>query len=537
MTKSRLARRRAWLALGLAVLAAGASVIVGYLRYHAQTVPPLGPSPVTLVPGVHLLGGLEPSAAYVVETSAGLVAIDAGLKGDARPLKDQMARLGLDWRRLRSVLLTHVHGDHSGGAEYLRAQTGAKVYAGQGDAPVLRAGGPREAFFSVFYMPNDTPHPTTVDVELKGDEVLDFGDVRFRALATPGHTPGSICYLMERGPLRVFFAGDIISEMRGNEESHATGRNPLGTYSTYLAPRYRGDAKDYLASLRKLRVLPVPDLVLPGHPASDPTPQSPCLTQERWEEMLEAGMREMETLLARYQADGANFLDGNPKRILPDLFYLGDYQGGAVYGLFAKSRFFVVNAPGGRGLSEFLKSRLELLGVKSAAPDGLLLTSCDGGETSGLRELVETYHARVVTPAEGLQAIKDSCPPGTALLTAEDLPREDWFAVTPLPLRGRGVAVAAYLLPWAGKTVLFSGKVPLTLDHAATQELFSDLSRSRTTTMDYLLSINRLADLNPAVWLPAVPTDGQNANLYAREWKDMIARNYRTASLILDGFP
>jgi len=518
-------------------LAAGASVIVGYLGYHAQTLPPLGPSPVTLVAGVHLLGGLVPSAAYVVETSSGLVAIDSGLEGDASRFREQMARLRLDWRRVRAVLLTHVHGDHTGGAEYLRANTGAKVYAGQGDAAVLRAGGPREAYFSVFSMPNDSPHPTTVDVELKGDEVLDFGNVRFRALAMPGHTPGSICYLMERGTLRALFAGDVISELLGHEEPHAAGRNPLGTYSAYLAPRYRGDARDYLASLRKLRDLPVPDLVLPGHPISDPTPQSPCLTQERWEEMLEMGMRAMEALLAHYQADGALFLDGKPKRILPDLFYLGDYQGGAVYGLFAKSRFFVVNAPGGRGLSEFLKSSLEQLGVKSPAPAAVLLTSCDGGETSGLRELVETYHARVVVPALGLKAVKDSCPPDTALLPAEDLSKEDWFAVTPLPLRGRGVAGAAYLLPWAGKTVLFSGKIPLALDQAAMDELFLDLSRSRTTTMDYLLSVNRLEDLNPAVWLPAVPTDGQNANLYAREWKEMIAKNYQIASLILRGFP
>jgi glyoxylase-like metal-dependent hydrolase (beta-lactamase superfamily II) len=533
----RVARRRTWLAVGLLVLAAVAAVIGVYFGYHARTVPPLGTSPVTLVPGVHLLGGLVPSAAYVVETSAGLVSIDSGLKADATRLKEQMASLALDWKRVRAVLLTHVHGDHTGGAEYLRLSTGAKVYAGQGDASILRAGGPRDAIFSIFSMPFDSPHPTTVDVELKGDEVLDFGDVRFQALATPGHTPGSTCYLMERGPLRVLFAGDVISELLGIEEPYAAGRNPLGTYSAYLAPRYRGNAKDYLASLHKLRGLRVPDLVLPGHPSSDPTPQSPCLTQERWDEMLDQGIRQMETLLARFEADGADFLDGNPKQILPDLYYLGDYQGGAVYGLFAKSRFYVVNAPGGPGLNEFLKSSLEQLGVKPAAPAAILLTSCDGEQTSGLRELVETYHPRIVVPGEGLQAFKDSCPPGTAFLRAEDLPQEDWFAVTPLPLRGRGVAVVAYLLRWAGKTVLFSGKIPLVLDDRATNQLFLDLSRSRTTALDYLLSVNRLENLNPAIWLPAVPDSGQNANLYAREWKEMIGRNYWAATQVLRGLP
>ncbi len=39
----------------------------------------------------------------------------------------------------------------------------------------------------------------------------------------------------------------------------------------------------------------------------------------------------METLVARFQADGANFLDDNPKRLLPDLYYLGDFKGAAVY--------------------------------------------------------------------------------------------------------------------------------------------------------------------------------------------------------------
>ena len=156
----------------------------------ADRVPRLGPSAMTIAPGIHLLGGLEPAAAYVVETSEGLVLVDSGLQGDASLLKSQLATLGLDWRRVRAVLLTHAHGDHCGGAEHLRTVLRAKVYAGRGDAAVLRAGGPREAFFSNFSMPNDNPHPTAVDFELKGGESIVSGNVRFRALATPGHTPG-----------------------------------------------------------------------------------------------------------------------------------------------------------------------------------------------------------------------------------------------------------------------------------------------------------------------------------------------------------
>jgi len=227
-------------------------LVVGYLRradrnLQGSSIPLLGPAPITIVPGIHMLGGLNPAAVYVVETSEGLVLIDSGLEHDASLLKSQMADLGLDWKRIRAILLTHVHGDHSGGAQHLRQATGATVYAGSADAQVLRDGGPREAFFSTFNIPNATASPTTVDVELQGAETpITIGDARFRALATPGHSPGCICYLLERNNRRVLFSGDVIMSLVGNEKSAARMARPLGTYAAYLPPRYRGNAKDFL---------------------------------------------------------------------------------------------------------------------------------------------------------------------------------------------------------------------------------------------------------------------------------------------------
>jgi glyoxylase-like metal-dependent hydrolase (beta-lactamase superfamily II) len=540
----RLKRSRGRWVASLIVLIGVSLLAFAYLRHRMERsihlsvdrVPLLGTMAVTIVPGLHLLGGLEPAAAYVVETSLGLVLVDSGLRGDAGVLKSQLASLGLDWRQVRAVLLTHVHGDHCGGAEYLRAVLGAKVYAGQGDAAVLRAGGPHEAFFSAFYMPDDNPHPTTVDVELKGGESLVFGDVRFLALDTPGHTSGSTCYLMERAGYRALFAGDVIAMLRGDPQSHSQNRRPLGTYSVYLPPRYRGDARAYLTSLRALRALRVPDLVLPGHPRAESEPQSPCLSQQAWEGLLDQGICDMETLVGRFKADGANFLDGNPKKLLPELFYLGDFHGRAVYGFLASSKFFLVDAPGGPGLKRFVRASLEHLGVKPVDPTAVLLTSCGEEATAGLGDLLDQGNVAVACSSAGIQTIRQGCPAGTIVLAAEELANRGWFNVTPIPLRGRGLAPIAYVLSLAGKTILFSGPIPVRVTMETWADLSPDISTSRDAAADYLISVNRLAEIDPNLWLPAVPTHGRNANLYNGDWKEIIFENYRAGHAALATF-
>jgi glyoxylase-like metal-dependent hydrolase (beta-lactamase superfamily II) len=536
-------RPRARAVASLLLAAVTLFLFAGYRWYRAggalfstARVPQLSRSAAQVVPGVYILGGLAPSVAYVVETSQGLVLVDSGLDNDAELLKLQMTALGLDWKRISAILLTHVHGDHSGGAEALRAATRAKVYAGAGDAQVLKDGQSRAAFFSTYFMPNHNLHPTTVDVTLERDTMLTFGDVRIRALAMPGHTPGSVCYLLERKNLRVLFAGDVIMMLRGDENPRSEYRKPLGTYSAYLAPRYRGDAKDSLGSLRRLRSLPVPDLVLPGHPNADPTPQSPCLTQMRWESLLDQGIHDMETLLSRHKADGALFLDGIPKQLLPDMYYLGDFKSACIYGFFASSKFFIVNAPGGPGLLEFVYTRLRQLGREPAAPTAVLLTSCGSDETAGLTELVEKAHMQVVAPVQAIEGLKALCPPGTVFLAAAELPEKGWFPATAFALGGPGLAPCAYQLSWGGKTVLFSGKIPAWLDQNPPERLIAELTRSKDDLRGYFLSITELDKLKPDLWLPSTSVIGQNANLYDGDWKRLIENNLIVIKYINDNY-
>jgi glyoxylase-like metal-dependent hydrolase (beta-lactamase superfamily II) len=531
---------RPWL-VALSLLIVACVLIVGrrggsarkVAEYSKGRIRPLARTAGAVVPGIYHLGGLWPSSAYVVDTSQGLVLIDSGLDDDAKVLRSQMAELGLDWKRVRAIFLTHVHGDHSGGAEWLRKATGAKVYAGEADASVLQSGGPREAFFSTFYMPNNTPHPTTVDVPLKGGENLDFGDVRIQCLATPGHTPGSTCYLVERQNLRALFGGDTIMRLRGEDIPHDVHDKPLGTYAAYLAPRYRGNAKNLLDSLRKLRLMPVPDLVLPGHPGADAIPQIPCFSQASWESLLDGGIREMQTLLSRYESDGADFLDGLPKQLLPDLYYLGDFGGAAIYAFLTSSRSFLVDAPGGPGLAGFVSGRLRQLGRELTAPATVLLTSSGPAETAGLKELVNKWHCQVMAPPASVERLKKFCPAGTTIVSAWELKDGAWLSVSPISLEGRGEEAIAFQLSWGGKTVLFSGRIPIQPTHDAVEHLVADLKSPQGDVHGYFMSLTRLQNVHPDLWLPANPANGQNANLYDKEWDFTIEDNLAVVKSVM----
>lgn len=507
-------------------IAGGVALVMAVCLYFGNSsafvkVPLLTGTTTTIVSGVHLIGDLGPAVAYVVETSDGLALIDAGLDDDAGKLKAEMKKLGLDWKRLRVVFLTHVHGDHCGGAERLRTETGARIYAGQNDASVLAAGEPREAFFGTFRMPHHAPHPTHVDVHLQGGESIPVGNVTFQILDTPGHTAGSICYLVEKGRQRILFSGDVIFRL---------GEKPLGTYTTYLAPRYRGNAREYMKSLTKLRQLPVPNLVLPGHPAASRPPQSPRINRQEWNAMLDRGMQEMEHLVERFDSDGANFLDGEPKQLLPDLHYFGDFKGGAVYGLSVGPEFAVVNAPGGAGLNEFLEQQRKGLELPVARPTAVLLTGCSERETAGLNDLVEQTQARVYVAEAGMAQIRGICPQGTTIVAINELSTLKPFSISPVVLGNRGTASAAYVLRSSNKTALFSGRIPTGGDRNTLEELLSPSAKSATSRMELIGLLGSLRRIHPDLWLPANPIDAQNANLYNREWQAILEKDYQAVA-------
>jgi len=131
-------------------------------------------------------------------------------------------------RRLKWILCTHTHLDHSPGAKALKAETGAQVL-GFGAVP---NDGRQDAAF-------------TPDRALRDGDTLDCGAVRLRAVHTPGHASNHLCYLLEQQKL--LFTGDHV--MQG---------------STVVISPPDGDMAVYLDSLERLLALDLAALA-PGH--------------------------------------------------------------------------------------------------------------------------------------------------------------------------------------------------------------------------------------------------------------------------------
>ncbi len=125
---------------------------------------------------------------------------------------------------VRRVLETHGHWDHIQAVPQLR-----------------------DAGYSVGVTAQDAAMLPSYDEVIEDDAVIDVGRLRLRTIHTPGHTPGSMCFLLEGHP--VLFSGDTLFPGGPGNTSYEGGDFPTIIESVD----------------RKLFTLPPDTVVLPGH--------------------------------------------------------------------------------------------------------------------------------------------------------------------------------------------------------------------------------------------------------------------------------
>lgn len=138
---------------------------------------------------------------FVVRTVRGAIAIDTGAAAEG--LAESLDAVGVDASQVTHVFLTHCDSDHVGGRA---AFPQARVFLGAGEEALLQR--QRRRFLGLTYVPRlERPYNLLAD-----DETVAADGLTVRALATPGHTPGSTSYLVDE---RWLFTGDCIALREG----------------------------------------------------------------------------------------------------------------------------------------------------------------------------------------------------------------------------------------------------------------------------------------------------------------------------------
>ncbi len=138
---------------------------------------------------VNLFPGSYGSNCYLIEDSGHALIVDPSASASAI-----LRRLREDGCTPDAILLTHGHFDHIMSVDTLRqAEPDLEVYIHEADAPMLPDG--EKNAFSLFF--GQERGWNQADVLLTDGQEIRVGNTTFRVVHTPGHSPGSVCYLCE----------------------------------------------------------------------------------------------------------------------------------------------------------------------------------------------------------------------------------------------------------------------------------------------------------------------------------------------------
>lgn len=172
-------------------------------------------------------------------TTKSAIVVDPG--GDFPKIRARLERLEA---KVLAIVHTHTHIDHVGATAPLQEWSSAKASIHEADRPLYNMLPMQAALLGI-------PVPKTCELEGDLDEgkTVCAGSIELGVMHTPGHTPGSVSFLVKTGQTQVLFAGDTLFR-------RSIGRTDL----------WGGDGQAILVSIRnKLFTLDGSTSVVTGH--------------------------------------------------------------------------------------------------------------------------------------------------------------------------------------------------------------------------------------------------------------------------------
>lgn len=185
-----------------------------------------------------IMGGLFDSVSYLIGDKGKALLIDAGVKSEKVVSIAKELNLTIE-----IVILTHGHIDHVVEIDNISEKTKSKVYIHIDDEMSLSDARYNVSAYTGKAITFECKHET-----LRDGSIIQLGELEFKIIHTPGHTPGSICIEVNNN----LFSGDTLFN-----SGYGRVDLPNGSFEDI-----------YKSIVDKLFVLPSDMTVYPGHGSS-----------------------------------------------------------------------------------------------------------------------------------------------------------------------------------------------------------------------------------------------------------------------------
>jgi metallo-beta-lactamase class B len=166
--------------------------------------------------------GLANVYAWAVDTPEGIILLDSlnNAKDAEVTIVGGLKKLGLDPARIKYVIISHAHGDHFGGAPYIKQHYNARILASE------------QSWQEMEKIKSENAPAPKRDMVVTDGQKLAVGGITLTFVQTPGHTPGTtsvIVPVLDRGQRHMAFilSGprtetlETTTQMLGSEEKLA----------------------------------------------------------------------------------------------------------------------------------------------------------------------------------------------------------------------------------------------------------------------------------------------------------------------------